>query len=71
MDAPSSSAGSFQLAICHLTIVLLVVAFSFLLASTACADVNQSILNKPHPVFGVPMGVVLLVFVAIAALKRK
>jgi hypothetical protein len=31
----------------------------------------ESIMDKPHPVFGVPMGVVLLVFVAIAALKRK
>jgi len=71
MDTPSSSSDSFQLGQCYLAIVLLVVAFSFLLASTACADTNQSILNKPHPVFGVPMGVVLLVFVAIAALKRK
>jgi hypothetical protein len=71
MDAPSSSAGSFPLGQCHLTIVLLVASLSFLLASTACADANQSILDKPHPVFGVPMGVVLLVFVAIAALKKK
>jgi hypothetical protein len=39
--------------------------------SAAQADSSQSIMDKPHPVFGVPMGVVLLVFVAIAALKRK
>ena len=42
-----------------------------ILVQSARADTTQCIMDKPHPVFGVPMGVVLLVFVAIAALKGK
>lgn len=48
----------------------LVVVAALLRANRALAD-SGTIMDKPHPVFGVPMGVVLLVFVAIAALKQK
>jgi len=41
-------------------ITYLGIAISLLLASRAHADTTQSVMDKPHPVFSVPMGIVLL-----------